>query len=117
MNGFIKFLADDRTILFSILISLGLLFIGLVLAGLFYRNLPPLIPLFNQLPWGTDRLIGKLGLFIPILTSLGILLTNVFVTRYIYEKMPITARMLNVAGLLISFLTLFFIFRTIQLIL
>ena len=89
----------------------------MVLAGLFYRNLPPLIPLFNQLPWGTDRLIGKLGLFIPIVVSVGIMILNAFATRYIYEKMPIAARMLNVTGFLISLLTLFFVFRTIQLIL
>jgi len=117
MNGLIKFLSSDRTIWFSILISLSLLLICLLLAGLFYRNLPPLIPLFNQLPWGTDRLIGKLGLFIPICVSIGIVILNAFATRYIYEKMPIAARMLNVTGFLISILTLFFVFRTIQLIL
>lgn len=117
MNGIIKFLSSDRTIWFSILISLSLLFISLVLTALFYRNLPPLLPLFNQLPWGTDRLFTKLGFFIPTIVTTGIILINAFVTRYIYEKMPIAARMLNVTGLLISLLTLFFVFRTIQLIL
>ena len=117
MNGFVKFLSSDRTIWFSLLASLSLLLICLILGGLFYRNLPPLIPLFNQLPWGTDRLFDKLGLFIPILVSLSILIINALITRYIYEKMPVTARMLNVTGFLISLLTLFFVFRTIQLIL
>lgn len=117
MNGLIKFLSNDRTIWFSILISLSLLFVSLVLAGLFYRNLPPLIPLFNQLPWGADRLFGKLGIFIPIIVSLVVIIINAFVTRYMYERMPVTARMLNVTGFLISLLTLFFVFRTIQLIL
>jgi hypothetical protein len=117
MNGLIKFLSSDRTIWFSILVSLSLLFICLILAVLFYRNLPPLIPLFNQLPWGADRLFEKLGLFIPIIVSLGIIVMNAFTTRYIYEKMPIAARMLNVTGFLIALLTLFFVFRTIQLIL
>jgi hypothetical protein len=117
MNGIIKFLSSDRTIWLSTIVSLGLLFISLALSGLFYTNLPPLVPIFNQLPWGTDRLVSKLGLFIPIIISLLILITNVFVTRHIYVKMPITARMLNVTTFLLSFLTLFFVFRTIQLIL
>lgn len=117
MNAFIKFLSSDRTIWLSIISSLLLTVISLFLVLLFYHNLPPLVPLFNQLPWGTDRLIDKFGLIIPCLIGLGIIIGNAVVTKYVYEKMPITARMLNITTLLITLLTLVFVFRTIQLIL
>lgn len=117
MNGTIKFLSSDRTIWLCIICSLIFILLSLFFTGLFYHNLPPLIPIFNQLPWGTDRLMSKLGLLIPIAVCLGILVINAFTTRYIYEKMPITARMLNITTFLITLLTLIFVFRTIQLIL
>lgn len=117
MNGFIKFLSSDRTIWLSIIASLICIILSLFLIVLFYHNLPPLIPLFNQLPWGTDRLVDKLGLTIPCLIGLGIIISNAIVTKYVYEKMPITARMLNITTLLIALLSLVFVFRTIQLIL
>lgn len=117
MNGLIKFLSSDRTIWVSIIVSLIFIVISVFLTGLFYHNLPPLIPLFNQLPWGTDRLVDKVGLIIPSIVGLGILLGNAILTKFIYEKMPITARMLNITTFLITLLSLVFVFRTIQLIL
>ncbi|CAN5189806.1 hypothetical protein BH09PAT1_BH09PAT1_4590 [soil metagenome] len=117
MNGLIKFLSSDRTIWLSIITSMCFIVVSIFLTGLFYRNLPPLIPLFNQLPWGTDRLIDKVGLIIPSIIGLVILISNAFSTRYIYDKMPITARMLNVTTVIITLLGLVFVFRTIQLIL
>ena len=117
MNGFIKFLSNDRTIWFSIIGSLIILFISLILTVIIYYNLPPLLPVFNQLPWGVDRLVGKLGLFIPIITSLVLVGINLLITHYIYSKIPIVTRMLSVTGFLISLLTFIFILRSVLLIL
>lgn len=117
MSAIIKFLAQDRTIWFAILISLGILIVSAALITLSYWNLPPLLPLFNQLPWGVDRLSSKLGLFIPVIIATSMIGINILVTYYIYEKIPTVARLLNISGLVVSSLTLFFIFRTIQLIL
>lgn len=107
----------DKTILWGTILSLIILFFSLILIILFYRVLPPVIPAFNQLPWGTDRLSGRFALLIPVGIALGIVVGNSIVSNIVYEKMQVAARMLTLTTLLVSGLTLIFIFRIIQLVL
>jgi len=116
MNDLIKNLSRDRTVWWSTLIAIILLLVSGVLVGIFYGSLPPFIPLFNQLPWGTERLSLKINLLLPILLALILLACNCVLTRYIYEKMSITARMLAVTTLLLSTLVFIFVVRIIQII-
>jgi len=117
MNGLIKQLSIDKTIWWSTLLSVFLLLLSLLLVLFFYQSLPPLIPLFNQLPWGIERLGPKINLLFPIILTLILLLCNTALTKYIYERMVITTRMLSITSLLASLITLIFIARTIQIIL
>lgn len=107
----------DKTILWGTVLSLIILFFSLVLVALFYRVLPPILPAFNQLPWGTDRLAGRPALLIPIGIAFTIVVGNSIVINIVYERMQVAARMLTLTTLLVSTLTLIFIFRIIQLVL
>jgi hypothetical protein len=83
----------------------------------FYRNLPPFLPVFNQLPWGQPRLAPPLGIFIPSIISLIILIANIMLSSFLYKKTPLVSRLLAIISLIISVLTLLFVFRTVQIIL
>jgi len=78
MKELISILKRDK-IVFRLL-NLSLVFIAItVLYILFeYRNLPPLIPLFNQLPWGERRLSETPGIFIPEVIVVVIFVFNIF---------------------------------------
>lgn len=117
MNGLIEQLSIDKTIWWSTLLSVFFLTVALLLVLIFYQNLPPFIPLFNQLPWGIDRLSPKTNLLFPIILTFVLLLCNTTLTKYIYERMVITSRMLAITSLLASLLTLIFTARIIQIIL
>ena len=116
MNGLIKHLSSDKTVWWSVIFSLAILVLTLFFVLLFYRALPPVIPIFNQLPWGTERLSTKLALLLPPGVAFVILIINVFMTNLISEKLPVVARMLTITTLLIALLTIVFVFRIIQLI-
>lgn len=81
-----------------------------------YNKLPPVLPLYNQLPWGQPRLGTKNEFFLPLIIVLSLLVVNLLICENIYAKMPLVARILSQTSLLISFLALFFIIRTILLI-
>jgi hypothetical protein len=117
MNDLIKNLSHDRTIWWSTLIAVILLLLCIILVAIFYGSLPPFIPLFNQLPWGTERLSSKTSLLLPVLVAFIIVACNSILTKYIYERMSITARMLAVTTLLLSVLVFIFVIRIIQIIL
>lgn len=116
MNEFIKYISADRVLLFGTTSALIVLFITLMYIAVFYPSLPPVLPIFNQLPWGIERLGGKIQIFLPTLLVLGIIVINVIVSKFIYERMPLTTRMLHVTTSLLAFLTLYFTVRIIQLI-
>lgn len=80
------------------------------------NNLPPLVPLFNQLPWGADRFSPSIGIFLPQLLVLGIWVFNNVFSSIIYKTIPLISRMLAVTTFLISILTLLFTIRTVQLV-
>lgn len=117
MNGLIKQLTQDKTVWWSTLLATAFLVLALLLILVFYHSLPPLVPLFNQLPWGTSRLSMKSSLLLPIALAFILLIGNTVLIKYIHEQMTIRARMLSVTSLLISILTFIFTLRIIQIIL
>lgn len=117
MNSFVKKISLDKTIWWPLIFSLGISIFSAGFIALFYGGLPPLMPIFNQLPWGEARLTVKAGLFIPLVISLGYILVNAIIISSLYERLQILARMLSFTTLLASLLSLVFIFRIVQLIL
>ena len=117
MKEFFKNIATDKTTIPAFFIN-GVFIIASVIFILFsYGDLPPFIPIFNQLPWGERRLGPTLTIFIPVLVAILILVINVFTSTLIYKKTPLVARMLIATSLLASIITCLFIIKTITLVL
>jgi hypothetical protein len=110
-----KIIFADKVILsmFYATVSCMLLYF---LAALFsYSHLPPLVPLFNQQPWGEQRLGIKLEIFEPLLFCFFVFCGNFYFASHMYTKMPLIGRMLSIASFVVAMLSLLFIVRTIQL--
>jgi hypothetical protein len=107
---------QDRLVSRLFIMSLILIVLTVIFILLNYTKLPPLLPIFNQLPWGERRLSETPGIFIPSLVAVFILIMNVIASSFIYPSSPLIARILAVTSFLTSLLTLLFVFRTILLI-
>ena len=112
MNAPFNHLTRDRLVKRSFLAAILLLCVGLVYTAVTFSNLPPLIPMFNQLPWGTARLADKVFIFLPIVITSIILIGNMIFSQLVYEKMPLIVRMISITSFFISFVTCIFIIRT-----
>lgn len=110
MKGF-NILFSDRIVKRSVTGAAAFIFVSLVYVAFFYRNLPPLIPVFNQLSWGTERLGERFTIFFPIGISIGILLGNMLFSQLLYEKMPLVVRMISITTFFICFITFIFVVR------
>ena len=116
MNGFFRTIQDDKIAQRSFTASFAIIFFGIIYIAFYYRNLPPFLPLFNQLPWGDQRLSKTIGVFIPPLISFLILISNFTFSSLIYKKNPLLSRILAITTLLIAVLTFLFIIRTVQIV-
>lgn len=102
MKGKLNKIFLDRSIKYSILLSSLIIFFQTIILLLSYRFLPPVVPLFNSLPWGEDRLIKKEIIFIlPASIILLILINTYFIDRFISKRM-ILSRMLAANVLLFA---------------
>lgn len=116
MRSLIKRIKADRIIKLSTYFSFGFLLLHLIYTSVSYNFLPPFLPLFNQMPWGEERLGVKIEIFFPFLISLSFFSLNFFLSVWLYEKLPLVSRMLSITNLLVCVLSFIFIIRTIQLI-
>lgn len=117
MKDVFKDIKSDKTIIPAFFISALFIVVSVIYILSSYRNLPPFIPIFNQLPWGERRLGPTLTIFIPVLIVLLILIINIFTAGVIYKKTPLVARMLAAVSLLTSILAFLFIIKTVTLML
>jgi|WetSurMetagenome_2_1015567.scaffolds.fasta_scaffold02934_7 hypothetical protein len=115
MKELFKDVLEDKTIAFAFFLNIFFVIAAVAYILFFYRKLPPVIPIFNQLPWGEQRLGGTLTIFIPVLTAVLILAINIITSALIYKKIPLISRMFAAVSLLIGILTFLFIIRTITL--
>ncbi len=116
MKGFFKDIIQDKTIASAVFINIFFIFATTAYILFFYKKLPPLVPIFNQLPWGEQRLGDTLTIFIPVFVALLILSINIPISTIIYNKIPLISRMLSAISLLVGILTFLFIIKTITLI-
>ncbi len=116
MKGLFKKINADKIIRLATFFSFGFQIFHLVYLVITYPYLPPFLPLFNQMPWGEERLGTKIEIFLPFLITISFFSLNLFLTLRIHEKMPLLARILSIIGLLIAILSFIFIIRTIQLV-
>ncbi|MBI4080758.1 MAG: hypothetical protein HY430_03245 [Candidatus Levybacteria bacterium] len=116
MNGLIKHLLSDKIIAYSASLALLCNVVSLLFLLFLYRQLPPFLPLYNQLPWGEPRLGQRIEIFIPIGLSISLWIINMVLAHFLYENMPLISRMLSLTGFVISLIACIFLFRTIQII-
>ena len=117
MRGSIKNIWADRITRIASITSVVLIIITVGYIIFVYQNLPPFLPLFNQLGWGEPRLADKPFIFLLPAFSLLVLIGNTAFASFLYTAMPLVSRMLMITSLLVSALTLIFIFRVTQLLL
>jgi hypothetical protein len=113
MKNFLGNLTGDKLALRGFIISLLLTVLTVLFILFYYAKLPPLIPVFNQLPWGNERLTPTVGIFIPIIVFTVILIFNFLFTSVVYSKNPLIARIVAAVTLILSMMNLLFIARTI----
>lgn len=116
MKASFKILKADKIIKWGTWASIGLLVFEVLYIAIFYFSLPPFIPIFNQMPWGENRLGIKIEIFIPVVMTASFLILNFFLLGRLYEKMPLISRILSVTTLLITILSCIFVIRTLHLI-
>ncbi len=113
MNVSFKYILADKIILTMLMASLILILLQGVFIALIFKNLPPFIPLFNQMPWGEERLATKTQIFIPIVLLVVSGLCNFIISSVTYKTIPLVSRFLAVTIFIISLLSLFLVFRTV----
>lgn len=117
MKEFINNIKADKWTYRGFNISLFLTFLTVVYILINYSKLPPFIPIFNQLPWGIQRLTITPGIFIPIAVFGIIFIVNLIFTSVVYPKNPLLARIVAATTFLVAILNFLFIFRTLLVIL
>jgi hypothetical protein len=117
MNEVSNIVKADKIIRWGMTFSFILLLFQAGLLAIFYLRLPPIIPLFNQLPWGEERLGVKYEFFLPLIMTSLFFLFNYFLLRKLYITMPLVSRIIGITTLLVSLLSFIFVIRTLQLIL
>ena len=116
MNEFFNETKKDKVISGGFLLTFITVFLAFVYILISFGSLPAYIPLFNQLPWGDQRLGTSIMIFIPLGIVIFIAISNILICYFIYKKSQIISRMLAAASVLIAFLSFLFILRTINLI-
>lgn len=116
MNANFKQLFLDKIILGSILGGVFFSLLHLLFLLAFLQRLPLFVPLFNQMPWGEERLATKAQTFIPLLIATGVLIGNCVLSAVLYQKMPLIARFLCLTGFLVTLLAFIVIIRTVLII-
>jgi len=114
MKDFIKNITSDKLALRGFFISFLLMLFTVIYILINYSNLPPFIPVFNQLPWGNERLTSTLGIFIPSIIFGFVFIFNIIFTSIVYNKSPLIARMVAAVTLILAFMNFLFIIRTIM---
>lgn len=112
MKDLINNIRADKLTFRGFLVSFLLILITAVYILVNYTKLPPFLPVFNQLPWGNDRLTSTPGIFIPVAVFAFIFIFNVIFSSIVYSKNPLIARVLAAVTLLIAIINFLFIIRT-----
>lgn len=117
MKEFINNVKRDRITFNLFIISFIVLLISVFIILINFKNIPPLIPIFNQLPWGDQRLTPSFGIFIPIILLVLTFIFNFGFSSFLYSKNnPLLGRIIASVTLLVTVMNFIFILKTLLLI-
>ena len=111
MKEFFKDIFRDKIITSAFYINFFFIIAAIVYILISYGKLPPFVPIFNQLPWGEQRLGSAFTIFIPVLITLLLFVINIFISSVIYKKIPLISRMFAAVSLLAGTLTFLFVVK------
>lgn len=117
MNSSFKKIIADKITFWNFFLSLFLVIISIVYASIMYTRLPPVLPIYNRMPWGYQRLGERIEIFIPISLVSIFFIANILLTTYIYNKLPLIARLISVSTFTISLCASIFVIKVITLVL
>lgn len=96
---------NDKLARVAIFVSMFFLVPSIALIIFFYEKLPPVIPLFNSMPWGEERLFSsRINIFFPLIL-IGVFIANIFCSAFVYKKHVLAARLLMLNSLLFFMLS------------
>ncbi len=113
MKNFISNITSDKLAFRGFTISFLLILLTFAFTLISYSNLPPFVPIFNQLPWGNNRITSTPGIFIPTIVFAFIFFFNIIFTSLTYSKNPLIARIVAAVTIIIALLNFLFVIRTI----
>lgn len=116
MKRLSKVIREDKIIYRSFISTIFLVVATVSYSALSYSKLPPIIPLFNQLPWGEERLANSILIFLPPCLVLLILAVNSAITIKVYSKAPLLGRIIMVTAFLTGVFTLLLVARAITIV-
>ena len=111
MKKSFKDILTDKITGFAFWISLLFIILSCIIVFLIFNRLPPFIPIFNQMPWGIERIGGKINIFIPLISVVLIFFTNSVLASFIYNKTPLISRILSVTSLILTILVFLFVIK------
>lgn len=117
MNAAFSHIKADKIIRYGMGVSFLILMIHAIYLGISFFSLPPMVPLFNQMPWGDARLGTRIEILLPLIITGAFFGLNYFLMAKLYSTMPLVSRILCITVLLTTILSFIFIIRTLQLIL
>lgn len=117
MKELFRGIKSDKILFRSSIFSLVIILLSLLNLALYYKSLPPFIPLFNQMPWGEERITQTVLIFIIPFIAFAFLVINIIFANFIYKRIPLIARLFSITSFLISLLALLFVVRTIHVVL
>ena len=112
---FKKLFADKIVLLSFIGIAITILIYVIFLLITFHK-LPPVIPLFNQVPWGEGRLATKIQLFLPFGIASMIVAINTSILLFFLSDTPLVTRFVCLTNFLVTLFALLLAIRTVLII-
>jgi len=106
----------DKTISLCLQLGFSLLVIQLIIVALFWRKLPPQVPLFYSRPWGGEQLVTPTRLLILPIISLLIIGVNFTAASLIPGEEKLASQLLVIFATVFNFLSLVTLFKIVTLV-
>lgn len=94
MKEALFYLKEDKVLKFAFLSSSLLLLLQILFLFFTYKNLPPLIPLYLQRPWGQSQIAPQIQILLLPSLTLGLIALNTFLGVLFYKESPLISRIL-----------------------
>ncbi|MEK7092641.1 MAG: hypothetical protein AAB907_03375 [Patescibacteria group bacterium] len=117
MSALISHIKNDKILYASTLVSFTFFFLTIGGIAISYQFLPPLLPVYNQMPWGDLRLGTRNDLFLILLLGVIMYILNTFCSYKLYRSIPLLSRILHVTNMLLSLFIFALMVRTILIVL